>query len=260
MNRVLKAKVPRAGRQAGGLALCTRYPLGTRPLGSRSVRGPRRALATAGGTGRFSRPVGGRPGPVLRDSGGPEGSREEWTVAGGRAVTGPGRPGRERKSAVDEQARVGLRSYLGYLVVTFILAALLVWSYTTATRLGYRLDELKTELASLRAVNEKLAFELGTCQSMARIEAEATGRLGMVRPEYVRVPVVPAGGGSGNAPGQGFPTSRVIHLAPDGAVRASGSEAVAALREPPPSPLGTLWRSFVRWLTGSSQAEAHGVQ
>jgi len=259
MNRVLKAKVPRAGRQAGGLALCTRYPLGTRSLGSRSVGGLRRA-PKVGATGKLPRPVGGRPGAVLRDGGGSEGAREEWTVAGGWAVTGSDRPGREHRSAADEQARVGLRSYLGYLVVTFILAALLVWSYTTATRLGYRLDELKAELASLRAANEKLSFELGSCQSMARIEAEATGRLGMVRPEYVRVPVVPAGGGSGSASGQGFPTSRVIHLAPDGQVQASGSEAVAALREPPPSPLGTLWRSFVRWLTGSSQAEAHGVQ
>jgi hypothetical protein len=154
----------------------------------------------------------------------------------------------------EDVSQVGIRSYLVCLVAAFALAGLLVWASGTGDLLGYRVDELKTTITALRAENERLSFELSGYQSVARIEKEATGRLGLVRPKYVRISARDAGQ-DGAAEADPPALARVIRLAPDGAAAESG-DAVAAESETGRGPLGTLWERFYRWLTGAAQAEA----
>ncbi len=174
-----------------------------------------------------------------------------------------GRRARLRPTAVDEEAGTGLRSYLIYLGVAFVLAVVLSLSYATTARLGYRIDDLKEQIAVLQAKNEKLSFELSGYQSVARVEKEATGRLGMVRPDYVRISsVVKTGEAGGPTAPDAAPdgaVAKVIRLTPAGADTGSG-DALAAASGPGPGALASLWERFYQWLTGGSQAEAGSWQ
>lgn len=175
-----------------------------------------------------------------------------------------GSAARQPGSDADAAAQVGLRAYLGYLAVAFILAVALSWSYSTTARLGYRIDELRTRTATLQGQNERLSYELSGYESMARVEREALG-LGMVRPEYVRATrdagVTGAGSeGAAASAGVGQVAVRVIRLGPTGAGDGSSDAVVAAAPGKGSGGLGSLWERFYRWLTGVSQAEARDWQ
>jgi cell division protein FtsL len=148
-----------------------------------------------------------------------------------------------------------VRSYLLYVAVAFALAVALSWSYSTAARLGYHINELKSEIAALERERESLSYQLSSLTSMARIEAEATGRLGMVHPDKVRTGS-PVGSLTGTGSDREHEVARVISLAPpgDGPFQADGIAAV--LPEGGRSLMGSLWERFYRWLTGVSLAEA----
>ncbi len=185
------------------------------------------------------------------------GLREEFVVR-----SGPGarlaRPARPNPG--EEAARAGFRSYLLYLAIAFVLAVALSWSYSTTARLGYRIENLKREIASLQRDQEKLRYELAGLQSMARIEQEATRRLGMVRPSYVRV--VPTATDAetdavGSAPDSGWSTARIIQLTPAGSARAQAAE-MAGIPADERGLVRSLWDRLYQWLTGVSQAEARG--
>lgn len=164
----------------------------------------------------------------------------------------------------DERRRVGLRSYLIYLAVAFLLAMALSWSYAATATLGYRIDELKNEIASLESERERLTYELAACRSMANIERQATTRLGMVRPEYVRAGSVAAAVdpvGSGTAGDRESSVARVIRLTSAGSARGQQELALAAVgTSGGRGALGSLWDRFFRWLTGTSQADNLGWQ
>ena len=151
----------------------------------------------------------------------------------------------------------GLRSYLFGLGVALTLAVALSWSFSTSARLGYRIESLKREIAALETVQEKLSFELSGLKSMVRVEREATERLGLVRPAYVRVGVDTVGA-SGQASGYGTAATdsiaRLICLSDAGSDRAgSSSDGLSPER----SLARSLWDRLYRWLTGESKAEAH---
>lgn len=164
-----------------------------------------------------------------------------------------------RSPAEGARPQLELRGYLLYLAVAFLLAVALSWSNSTTARLGYRIDELKAEITALRGENEKLGFELSGLQSASRIEREATERLGMVRPDYVRV-------SSTFGPATGSPGSEtreealawVIRLGPSGSRPAAGDGQVASvtMANGGPNLIGSLWDRFYRWLTGISEAKA----
>jgi hypothetical protein len=169
------------------------------------------------------------------------------------------RPEGKRTSRGDDgAARAGLQSYLFGLGVAFLLAVALSWSYSTSARLGYRIESLKREIASLETVQEKLSFELSGLRSMARIESEATKRLGLVRPDYVRVG---AGAAGTQAPSEGAAApgsvARVIYLTDAGSNLASGAGAAGGSFGSESGLIRSLWDRLYRWLTGVSQAEAH---
>lgn len=167
---------------------------------------------------------------------------------------------RQRADANDTEGQVGLRAYLGYLAVAFLLAVALSWSYTTTARLGYRINELQAKITALEGQNEKLSYELSSYQSVARVEQEAT-RLGMTRPDYVRPAAVREGTGWGTdaASASGGSVARVIRLSSDGGTAGAGEALAAAGTAAGPARLG-LWERFYRWLTGVSQAEARDWQ
>ncbi len=169
------------------------------------------------------------------------------------------RPG----SDADAAAQVGLRTYLGYLAVAFVLAVALSWSYSTTARLGYRIDELRARIATLQGRNDKLSYELSGAESMARVEREALD-LGMIRPEYVRATPEADPTGSefdaASASADGRVAIRVIRLDPTGAGDGSAATVAAAARGDEPGGSGSLWERFYRWLTGISQAEARNWQ
>ena len=204
-----------------------------------------------GATGAVA--VGARPpagfGFVGARAGSASGARGAQVAMGLRVAGGP--PAalpRER----EDVSQAGIRSYLVCLVAAFALAGLLVWASGTGDLLGYRVDELKTTIATLQGENERLSFEMSGYQSVARIEREATGRLGLVRPEYVRVSAREVGqDGAAEAGPQAL--ARIIRLTPDGAAGESGDAVASETRR---GPLGTLWERFYRWLTGAAQAEA----
>ncbi len=150
-----------------------------------------------------------------------------------------------------------VRSYLLYLAVAFALAVALSWSYSTAARLGYHINELKSEIAALERERENLSYQLSSLTSMARIEAEATGRLGMVHPDKVRVGS-PVGSLTGRGSDREHDVARVIALAPPGdrPFQADGDGIAAVPPEEGRSFMGSLWERFYRWLTGASLAEA----
>ncbi len=79
--------------------------------------------------------------------------------------------------------------YLGCAAGLALLAAM---HSTRVAREGRELVALKEELRNLEAENRRLEAEVLELQSLARIEREATGRLGMVRPPQV-APVPAAG-------------------------------------------------------------------
>lgn len=179
-----------------------------------------------------------------------------------------------RPAEGEVRAQVGIRSYLVYLAVAFLLAVALSWSYTTTARLGFRINEVKTEIASLKAENEKLGYQVSGYESLARVEKEAV-RLGMVRPEYVRVgaglealpaPGSGAAGGGTDGVAGGFADggeseslARIITLVP-GATGATPGDPVLAGATGPGGGQASLWDRFYRWLTGVSQTEAREWQ
>jgi len=173
---------------------------------------------------------------------------------GGRAGSGLANAVGAASAHAGGGSRIDLRVYLLYLAVAFILAVALSWSYSQTARLGYRIGELKNEIARLDSENEKLAYELSGLSAIARIEEEAIERLGMVRPAHVRV----------GPPGQpetsvltdpGRDVAMLIHLAsPDDPL----GDGETASTEPASRRgfVGSLWERIYRWLTGASQAEA----
>lgn len=207
-----------------------------------------------------------RTAPILVAHTGP-GSFGVCAQAGRGAVAA-----RRAAEDADAKAGVGLRSYLLYLGVAFVLAVALSWSYSTTARLGYRIDELKSEISALKGQNEKLSYELSGYESLIKVESRALA-LGMVRPEHVRpTPVIDGAAVTASATASATVSAsasatvsetaavRVIRLGPTEAGAEAGDAVASAAPGGEGGGLGSLWERFYRWLTGVSQAEARDWQ
>ena len=97
-----------------------------------------------------------------------------------------------------------LRAMLATIVAAGVVVAIvlgLVGLRMQQVRLSYRLDTLRAAKADAEEMNRRLRVEKASLQSLARIELEARGRLGMVAPTRHQVQLARefAGGGTGSA-------------------------------------------------------------
>jgi cell division protein FtsL len=80
--------------------------------------------------------------------------------------------------------------------VLFILFLLMgsgmvyVWANFKSTQIGYDLSQLEKEEMRLREINNKLKVELALLKSPQKLEAIATRKLGLTRPEPERIIVL----------------------------------------------------------------------
>jgi cell division protein FtsL len=90
-----------------------------------------------------------------------------------------------RNRPVREIDRVRHRAMWSSLVgVVVLVAAVLVavWQHSELRRYGYEIERLQQERASIEKTNRQLWLELEMLRAPSRIEAEATGKLGLVAP------------------------------------------------------------------------------
>ena len=82
---------------------------------------------------------------------------------------------------------VGRLKATGWLPTIMLAASLVALVYLLQTSgvatTGYDIQRLQTERADWQLRNEQLRLELAKRRSLTWVEAEATGRLGMQRPE-----------------------------------------------------------------------------
>jgi len=89
---------------------------------------------------------------------------------------------------------VETRGVLGDLLVFLLIgamAAVHAWTRIEGTMAGYALSSAQMEHSELLQEQKALRLELATRKSSRRIEAEAKGRLGMVKPAPDRIFPIP---------------------------------------------------------------------
>jgi len=90
---------------------------------------------------------------------------------------------------------ISRRTVVVAVAVVAVLAAMLqVNQFSRATSTSYTIDALARERASKQAQNQELAAEVAQLSSLARVEQDARGRLGLVpakRTIYLEVHAAP---------------------------------------------------------------------
>lgn len=87
-----------------------------------------------------------------------------------------------KKASVKFSTRPMLKYLLGALLVVGILLGYL-WQQVQATRMGYKIEELKRVKAGLAEANRELQLEATRLRSLDRIESISKTQLGLVFPE-----------------------------------------------------------------------------
>ncbi len=93
---------------------------------------------------------------------------------------------RVRRKRVRKQDLTPVLTFTIILVVAFGLAILLTARYAYIAQLGYKMSQIKKEIATMQANNERLQLEVEKLSSLSRIETTATTKLGMVYPEKIQ--------------------------------------------------------------------------
>ncbi|MDK2784152.1 MAG: hypothetical protein PWQ41_628 [Bacillota bacterium] len=94
---------------------------------------------------------------------------------------------------IEQRARkkiAPLTAYGLFVATVVVLVLCYVAQYAYVAQLNLRLARAEKELARLTAVKEQLEQEASELKSLARIEKEATQRLGLREPEEVKVVAV----------------------------------------------------------------------
>jgi cell division protein FtsL len=89
----------------------------------------------------------------------------------------------QNRVAVDATSRVGLGETCRYLLVAATLAALVItypWVHSEMITLGYQIQELKRDNATLREQRQALILEQAASKSPQRIDQYARGELGLI--------------------------------------------------------------------------------
>lgn len=82
-------------------------------------------------------------------------------------------------------------STIGLGVVILVAALFYVWQHVHVVRLGYEIERLREQHASLVQENKTLKLELGQLRSLRRVEGIARKDLGMVTPKPGQVVLIP---------------------------------------------------------------------
>ncbi|MEW5766185.1 MAG: septum formation initiator family protein [bacterium] len=82
--------------------------------------------------------------------------------------------------------------YLIFLVIIFVLIFAHVWQQIQIISLGYQIAGLKDEKDLLQQINSRAKADLARLRSLARIEAIAKHRLGLLGPESTRTILLPS--------------------------------------------------------------------
>ncbi len=72
-----------------------------------------------------------------------------------------------------------------------LVVLLFVWAHMMAVRLGYDVQELRSQKRRLTNQYYYMKYRLSDVRSLTRVEMEARGRLGMVTPRTDQVVIVP---------------------------------------------------------------------
>jgi len=75
-----------------------------------------------------------------------------------------------------------------------LVVLLFVWAHMMTVRLGYDVQELRSQKRRLTNQYYYMKYRLSDVRSLTRVEMEARGRLGMVTPRTDQVVIVPDGG------------------------------------------------------------------
>jgi cell division protein FtsL len=75
-----------------------------------------------------------------------------------------------------------------------LVVLLFVWAHMMTVRLGYDVQDLRSQTRRLTNQYYYMKYRLSDVRSLTRVEMEARGRLGMVTPRTDQVVIVPDGG------------------------------------------------------------------
>lgn len=99
------------------------------------------------------------------------------------------RPGVRRSRARWESMEFVTAAALGVLILAGAL--LYVWQHVYVVRLGYEVERLREQQASLTQENKELKLQMGQLRSLRRVEDIARKRLGMVTPKPGQIVLLP---------------------------------------------------------------------
>ncbi|CCO08718.1 septum formation initiator family protein [Desulforamulus hydrothermalis] len=99
------------------------------------------------------------------------------------------RPGRQLSKRA---ARRGKIVVTGCILALFLTGLTIAYYYAQVAAVGYQISRLQSEVANLQAEQEYLESQANQLLSLQRIEAIATTRLGMVKPDPKEVVLVAA--------------------------------------------------------------------
>lgn len=144
----------------------------------------------------------------------------------------PPRSGRQ----IERRARkrvAPLTAYGLFVATVVVLVLCYVAQYAYVAQLNLRVARAEKELDRLTAVQEQLEQEASELKSLARIEKEATQRLGFCKPEEVKV----------------------VAVSPKPQVEAQ----ITAKSNPAPTPKPNKLTAFLNWAQGVRRAIAKGI-
>ena len=99
------------------------------------------------------------------------------------------RPGVRQSRARWESLEFLTTAALGALIL--VGALLYVWQHVYVVRLGYEIERLREQQATLTQENKGLKLEMGQLRSLRRVEEIARKRLGMIAPKPGQVVLIP---------------------------------------------------------------------
>ncbi len=94
---------------------------------------------------------------------------------------------REKKVVHRENRTVPASRYVIIILALVVVSVLLVSRHNVILQRGYELKRLNSELTAIETENERLALSIGQQESLDRIEEIAINRLGMTRPNQLRL-------------------------------------------------------------------------
>lgn len=152
---------------------------------------------------------------------------------------------RPKRQLSKRTLRKGKILLTGCILAIFLTGVAIAYYYAQVAAVGYQISQMQKELANLKAEQEYLESQANQLMSLQRIEAIATTKLGMVKPdpkEVVLVAALPKSPPSG----QNNPTNQLKpQEAPEHTAREKDNHGQA---ENPKSPVLEAFMDMVnRW-------------